>query len=386
MTAKPRTQPAELQLPTPAAAADLSAAEARTLAVRASIGDGNATNALDVLRQLGILQLDPLRRVDRAHRLTCLARMPATANVTTIDTDLWSPGPARVFETWVHAACLVPAEDWPLLRLHRERALRRTNRPSDQACAGVLATVADHPAGATITQLEHAGPRSAGWNWSEHKRAAEHLLWTGQLICSERRDNRRVYDLPERRLTIEQLDTDWSRQQILAGIAERALAAMGIATVQDLAAYYHLTPTDAIEALQLADAQQVTVEGWTTPGWILHSDIPTSGDMVVPRPTLIGPFDNLIFDRDRTRRVLRFNYTFEAYKPAAKRTYGHYVMGVLDTNGTMLGRADLQRDGNNLTLIARYAEDDVPLVELNEVLDWATRTLELQMTARLPEG
>jgi uncharacterized protein len=139
VTTKPRTRPVELEQPTPTAAADLSAAEARTLAVRASIGDGNTTNALHVLRRLGILQLDPLRRVDRAHRLTCLARMPATASAAAIDTDLWNPGPARVFETWVHAACLLPIEDWPLLRLHRERALRRTNPPSDQVCDQVLA-------------------------------------------------------------------------------------------------------------------------------------------------------------------------------------------------------------------------------------------------------
>lgn len=383
MTAKPRTKPSTIEQPAPTAAADLSATEARTLAVRASIGDGNPTNAHNVLQRLGILQLDPLRRVDRAHRLTCLARMPATASAAAIDTDLWSPGPARVFETWVHAACLVPVEDWPLLRLHRERTLRRTNRPSDQACAEVLAIVTDQPTGATINQLEQGGTRSGGWNWSEHKRAAEHLLWTGQLICSERRDNRRVYDLPERRLSGECLATELGREEILAGIAQRALGAMGVATIQDVAGYYSLLPSDALEGLHLAGAQQVPVEGWTATGWLFHADLPALDEPVVPRPTLIGPFDNLIFDRDRARRVFQFNYTFEAYKPAAKRTYGHYVMGALDTRGTFLGRADLQRDGNCLTVPTRYAEAGVPPSQLDDDLDAATRTLEQQLTARL---
>jgi uncharacterized protein YcaQ len=101
--------------------------------------------------------------------------MPATAFAVALDTHLWSAGPARVFETCVHAAYLLPAEDWPLLRLHRDRALRRTNRPATNVCDQVLAIVADQPTGATITQLEHDKARTAGWTWSEHKRAAEHL-------------------------------------------------------------------------------------------------------------------------------------------------------------------------------------------------------------------
>jgi uncharacterized protein len=381
VTAKPRIKPAELEQPAPPAAADLSAAEARTLAVRASIGDGNATNALDVLRRLGILQLDPLRRVDRAHRLTCLARMPATASAAAIDIDLWCAGPARVFETWVHAACLLPADDWPLLRLHRERTLRRTNRPSDQACAEVLAVVADHPTGATITQLEHADTRTAGWHWSEHKRAAEHLLWTGQLICSERRNNRRVYDLAERRLPAELLTADLDREEILTGVAERALGAMGIATTHDVASYYNLLPADALEALQLAGAQQVIVEGWAAPGWLLPRHISVVDELVLPRPSLIGPFDNLIFDRDRTRRVLQFNYTFEAYKPAAKRVYGHYVMAILNTTGSLVGRVDLQRECARVAVLADYAEDGVPPYVLVEVLGSALEALGQQLAS-----
>lgn len=100
----------------------------------------------------------PATRVERAHRLTCLARMPADATVDSIDDGLWSPGSATAFETWVHAACLIPVEDWPLLRLARERARSRANQPSDTAYTDVLATVADSPNGVTIREIEHARP------------------------------------------------------------------------------------------------------------------------------------------------------------------------------------------------------------------------------------
>jgi uncharacterized protein YcaQ len=313
---------------------ELSIDQARQLAITAQFGAGDAPDSGSVLRHLGLLQLDPLRRVERAHRLTCLARMPADATVDSIDAGLWSPGPATAFETWVHAACLIPVEDWPLLRLARERAKGRANQPSEAAYADVLAIVANSTHGVTIRELEHAGNRSAGWSWSERKRAAEFLLWRGQLICSERRDNRRIYDLPERRLPPTILNTDLPREVILEHLAYRALSALGVATTGDVATYYNLTPTDAAEGLHRCGATQVGVRSWTEPAWTaphVPSPSPTPG-----RARLIGPFDNLIFDRDRTRRVHDFDYTFEAYKPAHKRTYGHYVMGILSPAGRFL--------------------------------------------------
>lgn len=337
-------------------AADLSAAEARALAVSSQFGNAPAEDSSTVLRRLGLLQLDALRRVDRAHRLTCLARMPADASVGAVDGLLWAAGPARAFETWVHAACLVPVEDWPLLRLARTRTANRDDRPPDAVCAEVLAIVGDSEHGVTIRELEAAGARTDGWQWSERKRAAEHLLWRGELICSERRNDRRIYDLPERRLSPALLRTELSREAILETIARRVLTATGIATAQDLAVYYNLTNADAAEAMEHCGATQLTVEGWPAPGWTLRTDLPTNRHQLLPEPRLIGPFDNLIWDRDRTRRVHNFDYSFEAYKPAAKRVYGHYVMGVLDTDGRMLGRVDLRRQGNALDVIRSFPE------------------------------
>ncbi len=362
------------------APADLGAAEARALVVSAQFGSELAHDSATVLRRLGLLQLDALRRVDRAHRLTCLARMPAAASVAAVDGLLWSAGPARAFETWVHAACLVPVEDWPLLRLARARTANREDRPPDTVCAEVLAIVGNSEHGVTIRELEAAaGPRTDGWQWSERKRAAEHLLWRGELICSERRNDRRIYDLPERRLGPEVLRTELSREAILETIARRVLGATGIATTQDLAGYYNLTVADAAEAMEHCGATQLTVEGWLTPAWTLHTDLPPERHRLLAEPRLIGPFDNLIFDRARTRRVHDFDYSFEAYKPAAKRVYGHYVMGLLGTDGRMLGRVDLRRLAGSLEVIRSFPEPGVDDASLADGLATAVGVLTAQL-------
>ena len=361
------------------APADLSAAEARALVVSAQFGDGPAEDSAAVLRRLGLLQLDALRRVDRAHRLTCLARMPVDASVAAVDGRLWSAGPARAFETWVHAACLVPVEDWPLLRLARTRTANREDRPPDAVCADVLAIVGDSEHGVTIRELEAATARTAGWQWSERKRAAEHLLWRGELICSERRNDRRIYDLPERRLSPALLHTELSREAILETIARRVLHATGIATIQDLASYYNLTATDAAEAMECCGATQLSVEDWPTPAWTLRTDLPPEHHRLLPEARLVGPFDNVIFDRARARRVHDFDYSFEAYKPAAKRVYGHYVMGVLDTDGRMLGRVDLRRLAGSLEAIRSFPEPGVDDASLAAGVATAVAVLTAQM-------
>jgi uncharacterized protein YcaQ len=48
-----------------------------------------------------------------------------------------------------------------------------------------------------------------------------------------------------------------------------------------------------------------------------------------PLAAFIGPLDNLIWDRDLVRWLFDFDYTWEIYKPAVQRKYGHYVLPVL---------------------------------------------------------
>jgi len=58
---------------------------ARHVAVIASHVPGQADEPRTVLHRVGLIQLDSLTRVDRAHRLTCLARLPRAARAREID-------------------------------------------------------------------------------------------------------------------------------------------------------------------------------------------------------------------------------------------------------------------------------------------------------------
>jgi uncharacterized protein YcaQ len=48
-----------------------------------------------------------------------------------------------------------------------------------------------------------------------------------------------------------------------------------------------------------------------------------------PQAAIVGPLDNLMWDRTLLRWVFDFDYVWEVYKPAAQRRYGYYVLPVL---------------------------------------------------------
>ncbi len=76
-----------------------------------------------------------------------------------------------------------------------------------------------------------------------------------------------------------------------------------------------------------------------------------------PRTVLLSPFDNLICDRARTRRLWGFDFTIEIYVPQAKRRFGYYVMPIL-AGDEPVGRIDpfLDRENGRLVVRAVHAE------------------------------
>ncbi len=335
------------------------------------------TTSHDVLASTGLLQLDPLTRVDKAHRLTCLARMDPSARAADVDPPLWREGSAATFETWVHAVCAVPVEDWPLLRIARDDIRQWDGGPPRSLLDEVRDLVASHPAGATISDIERPGHRTSGWEWSARKHAVEHMLRSGDLVCTTRRGSKRVYDLPERRIPERYLtDASQSPEDLLAAIATKAIDAMGIATTGDVARYYNISVQRAEIGLERAGMRPVEVDGWNAPTWI-NPATTTVPDLAID-PVLVGPFDNLIWDRQRTRRIFHFDYVFEAYKPKQKRVYGYYVMALLD-DARLTGRADLRRDTDRLTVLAQYPEPDTDPGQFAASLKSALTRLERQL-------
>ena len=97
-------------------------------------------------------------------------------------------------------------------------------------------------------------------------------------------------------------------------------------------------------------------------------------ETTTPAATFIGPLDNLIWDRDLIRWLFDFDYTWEVYKPAVQRKYGHYVLPVL-YGDRFIARVEpiFDRKARVLTIVnwwweAGVAPDDTLIAALDECL------------------
>jgi uncharacterized protein YcaQ len=355
----------------------LTAAEARLITLRAQgfLGPGGRRGGVSgMLRRLGAVQLDTISVLARSHELVAYARLGPIPR-DRIERAYWHPRQPAAFEYWSHAACVLPIEDWPYYAFRR-RALRargkRWHQSHQQACTEVLAKLrAEGPL--TATQLGGAKNGGAWWDWSDTKIAVEWLLDVGEVICVRREGWRRVYDLPERVLGSEMLGAVPTDEQCLAYLAATAARSLGVVTRADLIDYHRLREltspgtrhADLVdEAAFAAGLVPVSVEGmarggaavaaWADPAALAQA---ATGARGRHRVTLLSPFDTLIWDRKRTRRMFGFDHSLEAYVPQAKRVHGYFAMPLL-AGGQLVGRVDPVRQGQ--TLVARQLSLEKP--------------------------
>jgi uncharacterized protein len=360
----------------PAAEVTLSPDEVRRMTLRAQ-GFLGATSwprsragVAAMLRRVGAVQLDTISVLARSHELVAYARLGPVSRQQ-VEQAYWHAGRPGAFEYWAHAACVLPVEQWPYFAFRR-RALRargvRWHQIHQETCDKVLARLrAEGPL--TATQLGGAKAGGPWWDWSEVKIAVEWLLDTGDVICVRRTGWRRIYDLPERVLPDELLGAEPSDLECLACLAGVTARALGVVTQADLVEYHRLNSltsetgqhtrlvADAALAAGLIPVRLAGAPaggrragggaGWADPAALAGE---SAGRRGRNRVTLLSPFDSLIWDRKRTRRMFGFEHSLEAYVPKHRRVHGYYTMPLL-AHGRLAGRVDPGRDGS--TLVAR---------------------------------
>ncbi|MGP8301450.1 winged helix-turn-helix domain-containing protein [Streptomyces inhibens] len=355
--------------PLPQPVTTLSRDDARRTALRAQglLGaPDRRAGVRGVLRHLGAVQLDTISVLARSHELVPYARLGAVGRPA-VEAAYWSASPVSApaarphsFEYWSHAACILPIEEWPHFAFRRRARRARGHRwhvmaDSERSCAAVLDRLkADGP----LTTSELGGGRNGGewWDWSETKIAVEWLLDTGEVVCTERRAWKRVYDLAERAVPDDLLHDDLDDAECLRRLVAQAGAAMGVATRADLADYHRLKGEQVDAVVADSGLVPVEVEGWGKPAWADPAALaaPPRGRH---RTTLLSPFDSLIWDRPRTERIFGFTHRLEAYVPRPKRIHGYFAMPLL-AGGQLVGRVDPAREGS--TLVARQVSMQGP--------------------------
>ncbi|MBB4979124.1 winged helix-turn-helix domain-containing protein [Streptomyces nymphaeiformis] len=358
----------------PRPAAELSADEARRIALRAQGFLGapdRRAGVRGVLRSLGQVQLDTISVLARSHELIPYARLGAVGRPT-VEKAYWSE--AHAFEYWSHAACVLPVEEWPHFAFRR-RAYRDRPHWGHELSAGAYDKVIDQlrdQGPLTATELGGAKNKGEWWDWSDSKIAVERALMYGEVVVTERRGWKRVYDLAERAIPQDLLHDDLDDTECVRRLVRQAGEALGVGTRADIADYHRIKAEQFDAVVEASGLVPVTVAGWGKPAWADPAALATE-PRGRHRTTLLSPFDSLIWERPRTERIFGFTHRLEAYVPKQKRIHGYFAMPVL-AGGRLVGRVDPAREGR--TLVAKQVSLDgpkaVPAVAkaLREAAEW----------------
>src|SRR5690625_1000185 len=357
----------------------LSLARARRVAISAQglagapaqarpSGAATMRHVQGVIDRIGLLQIDSVNVLARAHLLPLQARLgsydPALLERATRGT---AARPRRLVECWAHEASLVPPSTYRLLRWRmaqprRQQRLARLRAQHPHLFEWVLALITERGplTGAQVhAELGHERPPKEhwGWNWTVAKQLLEAAFGAGELAVAHRTAQfERAYDLPRRVLPEEVWASGLpSEQEAVAGLVEIASRAHGIGSITCLADYFRLpvaaTRMAAEHLVCTGVLERVEVSEWPVPLY-KHSEVP------VPRAVhgraLLAPFDPLVFERRRLEALFGMHYRIEIYTPAHRRTYGYYVLPFL-LGQDIVGRVDLKADRGRSRLLVRGA-------------------------------
>ncbi|HWB18689.1 MAG TPA: crosslink repair DNA glycosylase YcaQ family protein [Phycisphaerales bacterium] len=323
----------------------------------------DAAGVSRLIETLGFVQVDTISAVERAHHHILHSRLhtyrqPMLAHL--LETD------RRMFEHWTHDASIIPLEWFAQWKPRFRRHARRVRGSS--WWKQTLGSQPNRTIKRVLDRITREGPllsrdfeetrsaKDAGagwWNWKPQKAALEYLWRAGTLSVARRINFQKVYDLTERVHPEHHALPEPGKAEHVHWACMTALDRLGFATASDIAGFWRAIDLEAARAwcakhvraglIVEVNVQSVDPE---QPARIMvaHSDwrerLERARSATPPAHLrLLNPFDPLLRDRKRLKRLMNFDYSFEAFTPAAKRRYGYYVLPIL-RGEKLIGRAD----------------------------------------------
>lgn len=318
-----------------------------------------------LIEQLGFVQLDSIATVERAHHMTLFARNQnyQRAHLASLIED-----ERTLFENWTHDASMIPTKFYPHWQRRFQRdgeSLRaRWKKGRHEGFEDILDEVLTHiakdgPVMSRSFKQEEQKASGGWWDWHPSKTALEYLWRTGQLAVTRREAFQKVYDLTERVIPTEHRKKIPTDKSLIDWCCHNALTRLGFATPGELAAFWGILtaaeaqawatsskgkalPRAIVEAADQSKPKEVLVDPQVL-------DIAEADLRPPPRLRVISPFDPVIRDRKRLKRLFNFDYRIEVFVPEAQREYGYYVFPLLEGD-RFVGRIDMKRDLKSKTL------------------------------------
>lgn len=352
----------------------LSLSEARKLALGAQ-GFGKALPKSQVtasqmkkaMNLMRVVQLDAVPIVLRSQYVPFFSRLGNydinLYNRIAYKEDKW-------FELWAHEASIASIETEPYFRFLKSRAQQ------GETWKGLYQVATEDPkyVKQILREVEMFGPleaknlkdpkpiKSTGWgSRSKGQLILNWLYRIGELGIRRGGNFEKKYDLLSRIVPEKILSTPTpSEETAVKALFVSAIEALGVGTALDVFDYFRIRHPNALQFLDDLVAEgivkEINVEGWERGGYVMKS---TKIPREINASTVLTPFDPIVWNRKRLKRLFDFDYKLEIYKPKIKRQYGYYVMPYL-LEDKIVARFDLanRRNTKSLNVLGAFLEEE----------------------------
>jgi len=330
---------------------------------------------LDLIRQMGFVQVDSINMLERAHHMILSSR--TTGYRPKHLTDLVEKQ-ASLFENWTHDAAIIPSELYPYwMRRFENRRQALTDRYSQwhgpdflKQTDQVLSHIESQGPvlSRDLSPEERKGP-GAWWNWHPSKTALEFLWRVGDLAVARREGFQKVYDLTHRVIPEPHRESPAEHAALIDWSCHEALKRLGFGTPGEIAGYWdHISADEAKTWCQNklgTEVIEASVEQIGGRPRLLYArpDLESVLAGTDPPPSalrILSPFDPVLRDRKRLKGLFGFDYRIEVFVPAPKRIFGYYVFPILEGE-RLIGRIDMKADRSSdyLQITALWPEPGV---------------------------
>jgi hypothetical protein len=340
----------------------LSLREARSFILERQLLNSvaGANSPLEIIERLGYIQIDTISVVERSHHHILWTRFPGYEK-TMLECLLTEN--RDIFEYWSHAASFLPMKDYQYSLLRKAR-YKKKYKPWHDSNKRIISYITDRiKSEGPLSSRDFEGNRSGNSGWWNHKpakAALEYLFHCGDLMVSSRKNFTKLFDLQERVLPPDVNTSMPAEQEFMKHLIVRSVSSHGVISDEEIlylrGKRNSIFETAMNELLEDETIMNVRLEGhedkvYHSPGSSADIGLQKFNDDI----RILSPFDNLLIQRHRLRKLFDFSYTLECYVPKHKRKFGYYCLPVLKGD-TFIGVIDCKayRESGVLELISAY--------------------------------
>lgn len=338
--------------------------DARRLWLNAQGLANTPTGALDLqalITRLGFVQLDTIQVVSRAHHHILWSR---NQNYREPMLNKLMAEHRGVFEHFTHDASVIPMQFYPMWRRQfgrLEAKVKRWEWHRGMLDADGRNTIkerirAEGPLCTKVFDTKIEGEKKM-WARPPHKLALDYMWYAGELSTSHRENFTKFYDLTERVVPNDLLEDEQSDETQIDWLCHGALDRMAFGSEGDIQRFWDAVSNAEAKrwvsdkARELIPVEIECADRSIVSVWAPADFEERLGDASAPtsRLRILNPFDPVVRDRQRLKRLFGFDYTVEMFVPAAKRVWGYYVFPLLEGD-RFVGRVEVKADRKNGTL------------------------------------